>query len=236
MSNCVSCGQLLENNAKFCGHCGAPVAAGTTLPAPIVQETSGLAIVSLISGIAIFIPFSALAAVVTGHMARSQIRRSGGRKKGSGMALAGLILGYSELASIIILIVAAIAIPNLLRSKMVANEAAAVSALRTLNSSAAMYATAYSVFPPAISNLGPVVGGSSPNSSAADLIDSVLAAGVKSGYMFTYKMGIDNHSYSITAAPVMPGTTGQRYFYTDESGVIRAETGNPATADSAPLP
>jgi type IV pilus assembly protein PilA len=72
----------------------------------------------------------------------------------------------------IILIIAAIAIPNLLRSKMAANEASAVATLRTLNTSAVAYSTTYGAYPTNLTDLGP---SSSPTSTAADLIDSVLA-------------------------------------------------------------
>src|SRR5271167_4493260 len=90
----------------------------------------------------------------------------------------------------IILIIAAIAIPNLMHSKMQANEAAAVETLHTLNSSVVMYSTTYSGFPHAISNMGPSTGSPNASSAAADLIDSVLATGIKSGYRFTYTVGV----------------------------------------------
>ena len=139
----------------------------------------------------------------------------------------------------IILIIAAIAIPNLMHSKMQANETAAVEALRTLNETAIMYSTTYGSFPHAIANLGPAQGSPNPTATAADLIDSVLAAGTKSGYRFTYNVGVTDPSgnvvsYSIMASPVNPGTTGQRFFFTDQSGTIRS---NPAgTADSSSTP
>src|ERR1035437_1274012 len=115
----------------------------------------------------------------------------------------------------IILIIAAIAIPNLMRSKMTANEAAAVEALRTLNSTALMYSTTYGGFPHAISDLGPSGGSPNPSSSAADLVDSVLATGIKSGYKFTYSVVATDPagnvlSYAVAANPVTLGTTGQR--------------------------
>src|SRR5579862_4900067 len=86
----------------------------------------------------------------------------------------------------IILIIAAIAIPNLLRSKMAANEASAVGSLRTLNTACITYSTVYGGYPAALSNLGPAT---PATSTSADLIDSVLASGTKSGYSFTYAAG-----------------------------------------------
>src|ERR1700693_1001735 len=82
----------------------------------------------------------------------------------------------------IILIIAAIAIPNLLRSKIAANQASAVGSLRTLNTSCIAYSTSYGQFPAALTNMGPIASGGTATSTSADLIDSVLAAGRKSGY------------------------------------------------------
>jgi type IV pilus assembly protein PilA len=175
-----------------------------------------------------------------GHVARSDIRRSLGQKTGAGMAMAGLVLGYLGISIIPILIIAAIAIPNLLRAKIVANEAAAVSSLRLLNTSAAAYSITYGAFPPSLAALGP---SASPAPTAANLIDSVLAGGTKSGYIFRYDKFVETdpisqtemEKYSITASPVTPGTTGRTYFFTDQTGTIRAEAKRVATADSPPI-
>jgi hypothetical protein len=68
------------------------------------------------------------------------------------------------------------------------------------------------------------------------LIDSVLAAGTKSGYTFAYTAGAANQSYSITATPITVGQTGQNMYFTDQSGVIRVDTsGAGASATSTPL-
>ena len=131
----------------------------------------------------------------------------------------------------IILIIAAIAIPNLLRSRMAANEASAVGSLRTLNTAAVQYNTTYGIgFPAALTDLGPAA---TATSTAADLIDSVLASGTKSGYTFTWSGGGD--TYNITGAPTTVGTTGQRTFYTDQSGVIRGDATGTADANSTPI-
>src|SRR5712691_4458089 len=78
----------------------------------------------------------------------------------------------------IILIIAAIAIPNLMHSKMQANEAAAVETLRTLETSAVMYSTTYGGYPHALPDMGPAGGNANMTSTAADLIDVVLASGI----------------------------------------------------------
>ncbi len=65
-----------------------------------VPQTSTLAIVSLVSGIGawVILPFiGAIVAVITGHMARNQIRESGGQLTGDGLATAGLVLGYLQI-------------------------------------------------------------------------------------------------------------------------------------------
>jgi len=67
---------------------------------PPAQPTSTLAIVSLISGIVswVFIPFiAAVAAVITGHMAKNEIKKSNGMIGGNGLATAGLVLGYIQI-------------------------------------------------------------------------------------------------------------------------------------------
>jgi type IV pilus assembly protein PilA len=131
----------------------------------------------------------------------------------------------------IILIIAAIAIPNLLRSRMAANEASAVGSLRTLNTASVAYSTTYGIgYPDALAKLGPAA---TATSDTADLVDSVLSGGVKSGYSFTWSGGGD--TYSITAVPTTQGTTGQRGFYTDQSGVIRADSAGSADSNSTPI-
>ena len=136
----------------------------------------------------------------------------------------------------IILIIAAIAIPNLLRSRMAANEASAVGSLRTLNTAAVTYSSTYpgAGYPASLAALGT---SGAATSASADLVDSVLAAGTKSGYTFAWTAGNGTPStgYSIAANPVSRGTSGQRGFYTDQSGVIRNDSTAAATSSSAPL-
>lgn len=158
------------------------------------------------------------------------------RGKQKGFSLIELLIVVA-----IILIIAAIAIPNLLRSKMAANEASAVGSLRTLNTSCVTFSNTYGGFPSQMSYLGGEGTSSSPTSQSAELIDNVLQSGIKSGYSFSFSAAsadsagnVDN--YSISASPITPGVTGIRYFYTDQTGVIRADaTGNMATSSSTPL-
>lgn len=95
-----------------------------------------------IASIALCLSFIAgIPAIILGHISLSKIKKSMGRLKGEGMALTGLILGYISLP--FILIIAAIAIPNLLRAKISANEASAASTLRTINTTQVSYSTTY---------------------------------------------------------------------------------------------
>jgi len=151
------------------------------------------------------------------------------RSKQKGFSLIELLIVVA-----IILIIAAIAIPNLLRSKMAANEASAVGSLRTLNTASVAFSTTYGQYPNALSNLGPVAAGTNPTSTEADLVDSVLAGGAKSGYVFTFAPGASNLSYTINADPAST-STGQRHFFTDSSGVIRANTAAAATVADNPI-
>jgi hypothetical protein len=88
-------------------------------------------------------------------------------------------------------------------------------------------------------SLGPTADGSSPTSTAAGLIDSVLAAGSKSGYSFTYSPGTSDSSgkintYMFTAVPIT-SSTGTNYYYTDQSGVIRQNSTSTAGATDSPI-
>jgi type IV pilus assembly protein PilA len=139
----------------------------------------------------------------------------------------------------IILIIAAIAIPNLLRSRMAANEASAVGSIRTLNTSAVTYSSTYPAagYPASLAAMG----GAAPCtavSTQACLIDAVLSGGTKSGYNFAWAGdgATPSVGYSVTAIPVSVGTSGQRSFFSDQSGVIRyqASGATPTVAD-APL-
>jgi type IV pilus assembly protein PilA len=246
---CPYCGEMIEDGSQFCGRCGnrlvsaAAVAGtpGTAYPPTGAETTSGKAIASLVMGILVFIPFSAVAAIILGHLALSEIKKSAGRLKGQGLATAGLILGYAEIALIpVILIIAAIAIPNLLRARMAANEAASIGVLRTYTRAIVSYAEACpnQGYPVSTVRLGPGAG----NCDGANLVDRLLAEPLprKNGYLFHYEPGVRDAtgkvmSYTITADPIAESTTGIRHFFVDESGVIRLEKGHPAGAQSRPL-
>jgi type IV pilus assembly protein PilA len=133
----------------------------------------------------------------------------------------------------VILIVAAIAVPNFLRSRMRANEASAVASLRVLNTAAVTYSITYPTlgFPAQLTTLGGV-NPCSASSTQACLIDDTLAQGAKSGYTFVWTGdgATPSISYIVTGTPQAVGATGQRMFCTDQSGVIRYDpTGSGCT-------
>ncbi|HVN08642.1 MAG TPA: prepilin-type N-terminal cleavage/methylation domain-containing protein [Patescibacteria group bacterium] len=137
----------------------------------------------------------------------------------------------------IILIIAAIAIPNFIRSRITANEASAVAALRTIDTACVNYANTYGVgYPASLATLG---SSGVATSTSADLLDNVVAGGMKSGYTFTYTAGPSAggmiSTYSVTANPVTPGQTGVRYFFTDETFVIRFNATAQASASDSPI-
>ena len=140
----------------------------------------------------------------------------------------------------IILIIAAIAIPNLLRSRMAANEASAVGSIRTINTSQVTFASTYGIgFADTLIHLGsPATGTCTASATSACLLDGVLSASQKSGYTFTLTATAGtttspNNVYSLWGEPVARGSSGQSGFYSDESGVIRKNpTATAAPADS----
>jgi len=173
---------------------------------------------------------SAMVAAVNKNISRrdSTMKRA---TKARGFTLLELLLVVAT-----ILIILALAVASLLRSRMAANEASAASSLRVLNSACANYYVTWMGFPLTLSHLGP---GNPPTATAADLVDSLLAAGTKAGYNISYisapPSGGQVRAYTLSASPVIPGLTGTRSFFTDQTGVIRQNSGAPATAASTPL-
>jgi len=139
----------------------------------------------------------------------------------------------------IILIIAAIAIPSFLRSRMAANESAAVGALRTLNTAQITYDSAYPTIGFA-STLGALSGTNCtpPSSTSACLIDSALAGGVRSGYSFQLSgvSGTPASSYQFYANPVLWNYSGIRYFCTFQDAVVRDSMATISTCDSTVAP
>ena len=139
----------------------------------------------------------------------------------------------------IILIIAAIAIPNLLRARMAANESSAVASIRTINTGMVTYNSTYPTvgFAGTLAALGAPAGAAcTPLSTQACLIDSVLSAGTKSGYTFaaTGAGGPPATTYYATAVPVTANQTGIRSFCSYEDAVVRVDpTGTLAGSEGA---
>jgi type IV pilus assembly protein PilA len=206
---CTACGNQVAPGDQFCRGCGKAVSAtlaatptaGIPAAIPVPQtigpvETSGKAITSLICGLLFFVPFAFIAAVVFGHIALSEIKRSAGRLKGEGLA---------------------IAIPNLLRARIVANEASALAGVRTLIAAEISYTAEHpeAGFTCSLSDL-----------SRSQLISGQLAAGQRNGYRFELQgcaaaIG-PGQKFEVMAYPLVKNQTGVRTFCADESGVIKA--------------
>jgi type IV pilus assembly protein PilA len=158
------------------------------------------------------------------------------KKSSKGFSLIELLIVVA-----IILIIAAIAIPNLLRSRIAANQASAVGSLRTLNTAEVTYSSTYNVgFTATMSYLAPpTTAGATPTSTAAGLIDSVLSGGSKSGYSFTYSSGTPDsggriNEYQFTSSPIT-SSTGTNFYFTDQSGVIRQNSTATAGSTDSPI-
>lgn len=137
----------------------------------------------------------------------------------------------------IILIIAAIAIPNLLRARMAANESSAVASIRTITTGEIAYESTYPTvgFAPTLANLGGVTP-CVPSSTTACIIGSDLASGSKSGYSFaaTGSGGPPLISYYVSAVPIAVNQTGIRSFCSFEDGVIRVQpTGGGIASEAA---
>ncbi len=151
-------------------------------------------------------------------------------KKQKGFSLIELLIVVA-----IILIIAAIAIPNMMRARISANEASAVASIRTISTAETTYASTYPNvgYTCSLPALGPASGGSTTvSSTAAGILDSVLASGVKAGYVFNLQdcAGTPVANYTSTAAPITVGGTGTRAFCSATPGVImQAADGTVAT-------
>ena len=129
----------------------------------------------------------------------------------------------------IIALLAAIAIPNLLRARHNANETAAIGAMRTFSTALESFRAAQSppTYPAALNLLSLAV----PAYCSATLTAATAPGTARQGYFFTYVL-VSANQYTMQGTPSTVGTTGTRRFFVDESGVIRANAAGAATVAS----
>ena len=254
-AKCLQCGFVGWSDVDSCKACGAPIgqSAPHYAPAsvaynsrqPAEGEKKGMAIFSLVLGIISFFTFGllgvgAIVSIIMAVVAMRKVREEPWKYGGRTIAIAGLVLSITSLATMVpVAIIAAIAIPNLLASRMAANEGSAVRSLYTLASAELVYQ----------STVGQGRYGTLQELESAGLIDSVLASGVKHGYRFTIELtdtGADDDldsiarrpGFEVLGVPVDYRSSGMRSFYVDESGVIRGgdNFGGPSSKNDDPLP
>lgn len=149
------------------------------------------------------------------------------KRRESGFSLIELLIVIA-----VILIIAAIAIPNFLRARISAHEASAVSSMRTINTAEATYNTTYGAGYGTFTQLGSAGIPCAPSAANGCLLDPDLSSGTKSGYTFTALSLNGGVDYVGSATPIQVGISGQRTFCVDELGAIHVDpTGGAAPAD-----
>jgi prepilin-type N-terminal cleavage/methylation domain-containing protein len=148
------------------------------------------------------------------------------RADASGFSLIELLIVVA-----IILIIAAIAIPNMLRARISANEASAASSVRTISRAEVSYYAAYPSdgYAASLTVLGGPDANCQPSDTQACLIDSSLTSGQKSGYNFqatgVLPVGGLNSAFVVGATPVSFNKSGVRDFCAFDDGVVRGQAG-----------
>jgi hypothetical protein len=175
--------------------------------APAGPAASGKAIASLVCGILSLTCCSIVAgipAIVLGHIARSEIKKSLGQLTGKGMALAGLIIGYFSTVALAIGITAALVVPLLVSAAQASNESAAVENLRAIGTAERIYYSSFQRY------------GTLSDLTAQDLLDKGFM-GVRSGYRF--EVAASPNGFIATAFPEN-SNAGRYGFFIDEDGAV----------------
>jgi hypothetical protein len=208
---------------------------------PTAPQNSNKAIASLVCGVLFMCAPASIAAIILGHLALVDIKRTAGRMAGRGMAIAGLTLGYIGIGlTTLYFLFIFVVVRNTFSRDVPGNEAAAIETMRTYETALKAYAEKCPAqgYPATLSPLGPGYG----DCTRANLIhDPRLVAGapIHKGYMFVYKPGVHGHDqvtvFALVAQPIAPGGTGKRFFYLDEGGVIREAASQIIGPNSPPL-
>lgn len=233
MAACIQCGAPLAESSSFCPACGHKADYPVTLtgePASWLFEGdprpnySGKATAAMILGFFFFLLPCAFLAVVLGHLSLGEIKKSAGKLGGHGRAVTGLALGYAGIAVFpILLVVAAIVIPNFTHARIAANEESAIRLVRRIQ----VAEVQYSVSNPDrgyTCNFSDLVDFDIPEANLPKMTPvikdhgyTILLEGCgRPGARLPYK------SYAIAAGPMEVKVTGNRLFCADESMVIKS--------------
>jgi hypothetical protein len=252
---CPECGFVGWADAEACKKCGAALAAQPAEDAiefgPDDQTIyyppppggfqpdlkTGLATAAMVAGIlnAVFLGIfgvTIVAGIVISVIALKKIKHQPLEYGGKSMAVAGLVLNIiSTVVLIPVLVILAIALPNLYAARRAANEGSAIKSLRIIHAAEATYQ----------STAGRGAFGSLEDLRRQNLIPGELASGTRSGYRFKIEMVNDSYNglpgFMAVAVPTDYGSTGNRSFFVDETGVIRVTEiqGMEASKYDAPL-
>jgi len=160
---------------------------------------------------------------------RAQRRGFSHRARQRGFSLIELLIVIA-----IILIILSIALPQMSKSRMHAQEMAAIKTIDTINTAEIQYQSQFGKFATAIAQLGPPPSGGAEGPEAAGLVSATLASGSSSGYNFTITQ--TPAGYAVSAMPKAFGSTGRRTFYSDQTGIKRENWGqDPATPTSSEI-
>jgi type IV pilus assembly protein PilA len=152
-------------------------------------------------------------------------------RRGECQGSAGFSLIELLIVVAIILVIAAIAVPNLVRARIAANEASAATSVRRIATAEIAYSAAYPTvgYSPDLASLGGPPTGCAPSSTSACMIDTLLASGTKSGYQLKAAgfsaSGGPNDSFVASSAPELFNVTGVRNFCIVTDGVLREQAG-----------
>ena len=235
---CFECGFVGWADAEHCKKCGAerlPEPVGHFHQAPanygsyqqpygnLADLKKGTAIFALVLGILNLMTLGlvgvgAVAGIVVAAMALSKIKSNPHVYGGKELATAGLISSILSLVLIVpIGIVAAIAIPNLMAARRAANEASTIASLRSIHAAEATYQA----------TRGAGAFGTLDQLASERLINPALASGAHNGYRFSLETNPSRYNdvpgFQLVVVPLTYGSSGNRSFYVDETGVIRAE-------------